>query len=325
MKKTIFFLIVLMILTFLLFAQAAAQSSVEKFPTQTITLIVPWSAGGGTDAIARALAKTGKEHLGVSVVVEDKPGGAGAIGLGETVKAKADGYTLAILPVELSFLKDQGIYPFDFSNFTRIMNLNTDPAALTVKADAPWNTLAEFVEYARANPGKIKIGHSGTGLLWHLAAGLLAMGTNTTYVYVPFDGAAPAIASVLGKNIDAVTVSGAEVSSQVRAGEMKILAVFGEKRMDIFPNVPTAREQGFDVVASTFRGLGGPVGIPEDRVKILLEGFKAMMEEPDFVKVISNMGLGIDYRNTEDYIKLTDETAAALAPVLKSLLNLNIK
>jgi tripartite-type tricarboxylate transporter receptor subunit TctC len=319
MRKIIVLLMVLAMVTPMVFAQGATESS-ETFPSKPIKLIVPWSAGGGTDAIARALAKSGEKHLGVPVVVENKPGGTGAVGLGETVKADPDGYTLAILPVELSFLKDQGIYPFDFSNFTRIMNLNTDPAALTVKADAPWDTLEEFVEYARKNPGAIKIGHSGTGMLWHLAAATLALNTGTEYIYVPFNGAADAIASVLGENIDAVTVSGAEVSAQVRAGEMKILAVFGEKRMDIFPDTPTAREQGYDIVVNTFRGLGGPAGIPEDRVAILHEGFKKMMEEPDFVKVISNMGLGIDYRNTADYYKLTEETAKTLAPVLESLL-----
>lgn len=321
MKKIIVLMLALVMVVPMVFAQGASESS-EVFPNKPIKLIVPWSAGGGTDAIARALARSGEKHLGVPVVVENKPGGTGAMGLGETVKASPDGYTLAILPVELSFLKDQGIYPFDFSNFTRIMNLNTDPSALTVKADAPWNNLKEFVDYAKRNPGSIKIGHSGTGMLWHLAAATLALATGTDYTYVPFNGAADAIASVLGQNIDAVTVSGAEVSAQVRAGEMKILAVFGEKRLDIFPDIPTARDQGIDVVVNTFRGLGGPAGIPEDRVAILHEGFKKMMEEPEFVNVISNMGLGIDYRNTEDYYKLTEDTARTLAPVLESLLEI---
>ncbi len=321
MKKIIVLMLALVMVVPMVFAQGASESS-EVFPNKPIKLIVPWSAGGGTDAIARALARSGEKHLGVPVVVENKPGGTGAVGLGETVKANPDGYTLALLPVELSFLKDQGIYPFDFSNFTRIMNLNTDPSALTVKADAPWNSLKEFVDYARRNPGSIKIGHSGTGMLWHLAAATLALETGTEYTYVPFNGAADAIASVLGQNIDAVTVSGAEVSAQVRAGEMKILAVFGENRLDIFPEIPTARDQGFDVVVNTFRGLGGPAGISEDRVAILHEGFKKMMEEPEFVSVISNMGLGIDYRNTEDYYKLTEDTARTLEPVLESLLEI---
>jgi len=319
MKKSIVLFVVIAMVVSMVFAQGKTEDS-GTFPNKPIKLIVPWSAGGGTDAIARALAKSSEKHLGVPMVVENKAGGTGAVGLGETIKATPDGYTLALLPVELSFLKDQGIYPFDFSNFTQIMNLNTDPSALTVKSDAPWNNLSEFVEDARRNPGKLKIGHSGTGMLWHLAAATLALATDTAYTYVPFDGAADAIASVLGRNIDAVTVSGAEVSAQVLAGEMKVLAVFGEKRMDIFPNAPTAREQGFDVVVNTFRGMGGPAGIPEDRVKILHDGFKAMMEEPEFIKILENMGLGIDYRNTADYYKLTEETAKTLEPVLKSLL-----
>jgi tripartite-type tricarboxylate transporter receptor subunit TctC len=253
------------------------------------------------------------------VIVENKPGGSGAVGLGEVMAAKPDGYTLAILPVELGFLDKQGIYPFSFENFTRIMNLNTDPSALTVKADAPWDTLEDFVKYAKENPGKIKIGNSGTGVLWHLAAASLARNTGIKVTHVPFDGAAPAIAAVLGKQIDAVTVSGAEVSAQVKAGEMKILAILGDKRLEIFPDIPTAKELGVDVNINTFRGLGGPAGIPEDRVKILHDGFKKMMEDPAFTDVMEKMGLGIDYRNTEDYIKLTEDTAKSLEPVLKEL------
>lgn len=321
MRRILIVLLVFLTLGAVVFAQGAADKA-EVFPNKPIKLIVPWSAGGGTDAIARALARTGEKHLGVPVVVENLPGGTGAVGLGETVKAKPDGYTLALLPVELGFLKEQGIYPFDFSNFTRFMNLNTDPSAFTVKADAPWNNLNELIDYAKKNPKKVKIGHSGTGMLWHLAAAALSLETGAEFTYVPYDGAADAIASVLGRNIDAVTVSGAEVSAQVLAKEMKVLAVFGEKRMDIFPDAPTAREQGIDVVISTFRGLGGPAGIPQDRVKILHDGFKKMMEEPEFISVLTNMGLGIDYRNTEDYYKLTDETAEALAPVLESLLEI---
>jgi tripartite-type tricarboxylate transporter receptor subunit TctC len=317
MKKIIVILLACIVIPGMVFGGGKSDQGGEKFPSGPIKLIVPWSAGGGTDAIARALAQSGEKHLGVPVVVENKPGGTGAVGLGEVVTAKPDGYTLAILPVELAFLKDQGIYPFDFSNFTRIMNLNTDPAALTVKADAPWNNLKEFLDYAKANPEKISIGHSGTGMIWHLCAAALSVESGAKFTYVPFNGAADAIASVLGDNIQAVTVSGAEVSAQVKAGTMKVLAVFGDTRLDFLPNVPTAKEQGVNVVISTFRGLGGPAGIPDDKVKILHDGFKAMMEEPVFIQLLSNMGLGIDYRNPQDYFKQTEETVKTLAPVLK--------
>jgi len=122
---------------------------------------------------------------------------------------------------------------------------------------------------------------------------------------VPFDGAAPAMAALLGGQIDAVTVSGAEVSAQVKAGELKVLGVMGDNRLDIYPDVPTMKEQGVDAVIYTFRGLGGPNGIPEDRVKILHDGFKKMMEDPSFIETMNKMGLGIDYRGPEDYKKLS--------------------
>jgi len=313
MRRRIVGIIVLMamVCAFGAFAQG-------KFPTKPIKIIVPWNAGGGTDAVARALARSGEKYLGVPVVVENKPGGSGAVGLAEVVQAAPDGYTLAILPVELGFMDKTGVYPFGFKDFTPIMNLNTDPAALTVKT-GKFKSVAEFVAYAKANPGKLKVGHSGTGLLWHLAAAVFSKEAGITLTYVPFDGAAPAIAALIGNQIDAVTVSGAEVQSQVKAGELTMLACMGDKRLANFPEVPTLMEQGYNVNISTFRGIGGPKGMSADRVKILHDAFKKMMEEPDFVQTLTKMGLGIDYRSTADYKKLADDTAAALAPILTEL------
>ncbi len=289
-----------------------------RFPTKAIKIIVPWNAGGGTDAVARALARSGEKHLGVPVVVENRPGGSGAVGLAEVVQSAPDGYTLAILPVELGFMDKTGVYPFGFKDFTPIMNLNTDPAALTVKAGR-FKTVAEFVAFAKANPGKLKVGHSGTGLLWHLAAATFAKEAGISLTYVPFDGAAPAIAALIGNQIDAVTVSGAEVQAQVKAGELSMLACMGDKRLANFPEITTMQELGINVNVSTFRGLGGPRGLPADRTKILHDGFKKMMEEADFVSTLQKMGLGIDYRSTADYKVLADGTAATLEPVLTEL------
>lgn len=311
MKKTLAMLVVLA-------ALCLSPVAAGDFPSRSIKFIVPWSAGGGTDAIARALAQTGQKYLGVNVNVENKPGGSGAVGLGETMTARADGYTLAILPVELGFMKRTGIYPFSFENFTMIMNLNTDPAALTVKA-GKYKDLQEFIDFAKANPGKLKVGHSGTGLLWHLAAAVFAKAAGIELGYVPFDGAAPAQAALIGEQIDAVTVSGAEVSAQVKAGELAMLACMGDTRMPMFPDVPTMMELGLDVNVNTFRGLGGPAGIPADRVAILQEGFKKMMEDPIFIDLMGKMGLGIDYRDAAGYAKLADDTSKALSSTIEEL------
>ncbi|GAB6276032.1 MAG: tripartite tricarboxylate transporter substrate binding protein [Rectinema sp.] len=313
MRKRILGIVVLMSMIFTLGAFAQG-----KFPTKPIKIIVPWDAGGGTDAVARALARSGEKYLGVPVVVENKPGGSGAVGLAEVVQAAPDGYTLAILPVELGFMDKTGVYPFGFKDFTPIMNLNTDPAALTVKT-GKFKSVAEFVAYGKANPGKLKVGNSGTGLLWHLAAAVFAKEAGISLTYVPFSGAAPAIAALLGNQIDAVSVSGAEVQSQVKAGELTMLACMGDKRLANFPEVPTLMELGYNVNINTFRGIGGPKGLPADRVKILHDAFKKMMEEQEFVQTLTKMGLGIDYRSTADYKKLADDTAATLAPILTEL------
>lgn len=311
MNKTPVVLLVICLLTS--FAVSAGE-----FPSRSIKIIVPWDAGGGTDAIARALAQSGTTHLGVNVTVENKPGGSGAVGLGETMQARADGYTLAILPVELGFMKRTGIYPFSFDNFTMIMNLNTDPAALTVKA-GKFKNLQEFIDFAKANPKKLKVGHSGTGLLWHLAAAVFAKQAGIELTYVPFSGAAPAQAALIGEQIDAVTVSGAEVSAQVRAGELTMLACMGDSRLAIFPDIPTMKELGIDINVNTFRGLGGPAGIPPERVAILQEGFKKMMEDPIFIELMGKMGLGIDCRDAAGYKKLAEDTSRTLSSTIEEL------
>lgn len=312
MKKIVSLVVVLLVVCVL--GVAFAQ---ETFPSRPITLIVPWAAGGGTDAVARGLATPVSEILGVSVNVTNIVGGSGAIGLAEAMNARPDGYTLVILPVELAFLDKIGIYPFSLDNFETIMLLNSDPAALTVNAEAPWNTVEEFVEYARQNPGALKIGHSGVGLLWHLAAVALEDEAGVKFNLIPYDGAAPAIKALLGGEIDAVTVSAPEVSSQVLAEELKCLAVMDEERYFLFPDTPTMKEAGYDIVINTFRGLGGPKGIPPERIKIIHDAFKQAMEDEGFIALMNNLGYGIRYLGPEDYRVFFYETAAQLNDLLK--------
>ena len=306
--------VVLAVLVVCSFGVGFAQ---ETFPSRPITLIVPWAAGGGTDAVARGLATPVSEILGVPVNVTNIVGGSGAIGLAEAMNAKPDGYTLVILPVELAFMDKIGVYPFSLDNFETIMLLNSDPAALTVNAKASWNTVEEFVEYGRQNPGALKIGHSGVGLLWHLAAVALEDKAGVEFNLIPYDGAAPAIKALLGGEIDAVTVSAPEVSSQVLGGELKCLAIMDEERYFLFPETPTMKEAGYDIVINTFRGLGGPKGIPQDRREIIHDAFKKAMEDEEFVRLMQNLGYGVKYLGPEDYRKFFYDTEAQLTELLK--------
>lgn len=288
--------------------------------TKDITMVVPWSAGGGTDTVARKLAENASKYLGVNINVENITGGSGAVGLAEVQSANPDGYTLAVLPVELSFLKEQGVYSFDFDNFTQICNVNADPACLAVSADSDFQSVADVVEYAKANPGKFKIAHSGTGFLWHLAAGLFADAAGIEVTYVPYDGSATGNAALLGGEVDGVTFSGAEVSALEASGDIRVLATFSDERMDIFTNdVPTMAEEGYDIKLSTFRGIGGPAGMDEAVVAALDKAFAQMAQEESFVEAMNNMGLGIKYENTEDYKTLCTNTAADMKKVCELL------
>ncbi|MGV2985111.1 tripartite tricarboxylate transporter substrate binding protein [Microbacterium sp. AGC85] len=272
------------------------------YPTGPIELVVAWSAGGGTDVMARAFAQSAEEHLGVPINVVNKPGSSGAVGWGEIAHStEPDGSTLTLVSPEIGFMEEQGLYDFGLDDFTLITLINQDPAALAVKADAPWDTLEEFLEDARANPGSISVGNSGPGLAWDLATTAIEMEADVELTHVPYDGAATAVQAVLGGTLDAMTFSIGEVRAQVDSGEMKVLALADEERLEALPDVPTFTEEGYDVVTGTFRGVAGPAGMDPEIVSKLNDAFVDMAEEDVFVDVMNNNSFGIRVMETDDF------------------------
>ncbi|MGO2187655.1 MAG: tripartite tricarboxylate transporter substrate binding protein [Microbacterium gubbeenense] len=282
--------------------EEGGSSGAADFPNGPIELVVAWSAGGGTDVMARAFAQSAEDHLGVPVNVVNKPGSSGAVGWGEIAHStEPDGQTLTIVSPEIGFMEEQGLYDFGLDDFTLITLINQDPAALAVKADAPWDTLEEFLEDARSNPGDISIGNSGPGLAWDLATTAIEMESDTEFTHVPYDGAATAVQAVLGGTLDAMTFSIGEVSAQVEAGEMKVLALAQEDRLDALPDVPTFIEEGYDVDTGTFRGIAGPAGMDPEVVEILNDAFVDMAEEDVFVDVMESNSFGIRVMPTDEF------------------------
>lgn len=270
------------------------QQGAEKvdFPTKSVQLIVPYSAGGGTDSVARALADATKDHLGQAVAVVNKTGGGGAVGMTEGANSKADGYTVTMVTVELTTLPNLGLATISHEDFKPIAQINSDSAAITVQADAPWNTIEEFIQYAKENPGKVQVGNSGTGAIWHLAAAALGTKTEAQFNHIPFEGAAPAVTSLLGGHIQAVSVSPAEVASQVANGQLKVLAVMSDERIESMPDVPTLKEKGIDLSIGTWRGLAVPSETPDEIANILTEAFTNGAKEQAFVDFMKEAGLG---------------------------------
>ena len=271
---------------------AWAQSD---YPNRSIELVVPYAAGGGTDVLARAYAEATKKYISQPIVVMNKPGASGAIGWQDVLSAKPDGYKLAVITVELTTIPHMGIAKFTYEDFVPIARLNADPAAITVKADAPWNTVEEFLAATRKANGDMKLGQAGQGSIWHLAAAALEEKTGVKFNQVPFNGAAPAVLALLGGHIDVVSVSPAEVTTYVQAGKLKTLAVMADQRVKGFENVPTLKERGIDLSIGTWRGLGAPKGTPPEVIAKLKDLTAKAMTEPVLRDTMDKQNMGVSW------------------------------
>jgi len=278
-----------------------AGAHAAEFPTKQIELIVPYAAGGGTDLVARAFADAANRHMPQAIGVVNKTGGGGAVGLSEIMAARPDGYKIGMGTVEITTLPHMGVARFGVDDFTAVARLNAEPSAITVNADSPWKTVEEFLEHAKANPGKVRIGNSGTGAIWHLAAEALAKKAGLKFNHVPYDGANPAVTALLGNHIEAVTVSPAEVSSHVAAGKLRILAVMADQRAKTFPDVPTLKEKGHDVQVATWRGIVVPKKTPENVVQTLRAVSKRAADEPSFRDQLAKMNLTHAYADGPEF------------------------
>lgn len=276
-------------------AAPAAQAAGNDYPNHTVELIVPYQPGGGTDALARAFADASRKHMSESIVIVNRPGAGGAIGWNEVIHSRPDGYKLAVLTVELLTLPHLGLAKFNYDDFQPIAQLNADPAAITVKADSPYNTIEEFLAAAKKKPGEMGVGNSGTGSIWHLAASALEDKTGAKFNHIPFQGAGPAVLALLGGHVEAVAVSPAEVSTYVQAGKLKMLVLMADKRMAAFDKVPTAKERGIDISIGTWRGLGAPKNTPPEVMAKLRDIAAKTAREPLLREVMDKQNLGYVY------------------------------
>lgn len=270
------------------------------FSGETVTCIVPYDAGGGTDTVMRALADAAKDSF-KNISVENRSGGGGAVGMLAGATAKADGTTITMITVELTTLEAMGNNAgLTYSMFKPIMMVNSACSAITVNAnDDRFETLEDLIEYSKEN--EVQMGNSGIGAIWHLAAAGLAKEAGTTFKHVGYDGAAGAITDLLGEHIDAVAVSYAEVASYVESGDLKVLAVMSEDRLEALPDVPTCKECGYDAVLGTWRGLGVPAETPDETVDALYEIFTTAAESDAFVEFMNNSNNVIDIMDGEAF------------------------
>jgi tripartite-type tricarboxylate transporter receptor subunit TctC len=276
-----------------------AQGS--DYPNRSIEVVVPASAGGGTDVLARAFSEAAKKHLPQAMVVNNKPGASGAIGMGEMINAKPDGYKLCMVIVEITILPHLGLTKYTWEDFQPIARLNADPAAITVRADAPWNTIEEFLAASQKSPGAMKMGNSGNGSIWHLAHAALEDKAGVKFNPIPYQGAAPAVVALLGGHIDAVAVSPGEVAAHVAGGKLKTLAVMADQRIKGFERVPTLKERKIDLSIGAWRGLAAPKGTPPEVMAILRAATRKAAEEHSLKDSLDKLNLGYAYADADAF------------------------
>ena len=279
----------------------ALRAQSGPYPNRPIELVVPAGAGGGTDVLARAFAEAAKKHLPQPITVINKPGASGMIGHGDMIAARPDGYKLAMVFAEIVIVPHLGMTKLSYEDFTPIARLNADPAAITVRADAPWNTIEEFLAASRAKPGELKMGNSGPGSIWHLAHAALEDKVGVKYNAIPFSGAAPAVVALLGGHVDAVAVSPGEVAAHVQSGKLKTLAVMADQRLKGFERVPTLKERGIDLSIGTWRGLAAPKGTPPEVITVLADAARKSVDEPVLKEALDRLSMGLAYADAETF------------------------
>ena len=279
----------------------------STYPTRPITYIVPWSPGGGTDLSARALAAGLQKVLGQPVNVVNRTGGGGVVGHLALSQAVPDGYTIGAITVEITMMHWMGQTDLAGDSYTALGNLMTNPATITVKADAPWNSLEEFVADMQANPGKYQASGTSRGGIWDLAriGFLQKLGLpESTMPWVPSQGAAPALQELLAGGVDVVTSAIAEVDAMRQAGQVKVLAVMSNNRLEQFPDVPTLKEQGVDWSLGGWVGVGAPSNLPEEIKQKLDSAIQVAFTEPTYLDPMKKAGFQLDPMDSKAFQSL---------------------
>ncbi|NBY68261.1 MAG: tripartite tricarboxylate transporter substrate binding protein, partial [Betaproteobacteria bacterium] len=250
----------------LLSVVSVLPAAAQNYPARPITLIVPWGAGGGTDATARIIGSLMEKELGQPVTVVNRTGGSGVVGHAAIASAQPDGYTIGLATVEIGMMHWQGLTDLTSASYTPIGLVNADPAGVQVRADSPYKTVNELLAAIKANPGKFKASGTGQGGIWHLAiAGLLRDQKidPAALPWVPSNGAAPGLQDMVAGGIEVAPVSLPEARSLIDAGKVKSLAIMNDKPSALYPNVPTLKAAtGSDWTMAAWRGIVAPKGLP---------------------------------------------------------------
>ncbi len=296
----------------------------DAFPSKPLTMLVPFPPGGVADTVGRPVAEAMGRALGQTMVVENKGGAGGGIGMAQVAKAKADGYyvlmslsSVVVLPEADKVLKRNPLFTLD--QLKPVARFTADPTALVVRADSPWKTYQDFIAHVKSKPGQVTFGSSGNYGTMHVPMEQLKAATNTFMLHVPYTGAGPAVMALLGGQIDALSTGPSSVMQHVRAGKLRVLAHWGEGRLAALPDVPSFKELGVPISYSQWSGLFVPAGTPEAVVTKLRQAAKAASEDTRARQSLTAAGTSFMYQDMPEFERFVQTDAKAMTALVQRI------
>ncbi len=287
---------------------SAAPAQTLNYPKENITFIIPFGAGGGTDITGRIFAQYLEKEIGTTIVIKNTTGGGGVVGFKEGATAKPDGYTMLLTTSSLQLHKYTAEVCQPYDELIHIANYSFDPCCLVVPADAPYNTLEEFVAYSLEHPGELTCTNSGTGAIWNVCALQFQDLVGANWIHVPYNSGNEAAVAVAGGHADFAVLQSTEPMSLVDAGELKYLAVATKEREESLPDVPTFIEQGYDFAGGVWRTVAVPLGTPDEIVDFLAQAMENVYNNPEFQDAMKTASCGMMWVGRDDVDQFLKES-----------------
>ena len=302
----------------------ATGAQAQQYPNRPITMVVPFAPGGIADITGRPLAASLAKILGQPVIVENKAGAGGAVGHVAVAKARPDGYTImtalsSIVVIPEAEKVNGRTSTYQMTDFSPIALVSADPTILLVPADSPWKTLKDLVDDAKARPGKISYSSSGVYGTIHTCFEMFAQVAGVKFLHVPYKGGGPSMAALLGREVDLTAQSPGVSNQHIKSGRVRVLGSWGATRTSALPDVPTMKEQGFDVEFAIWAGVFAPAGLPADVRERLTGAVRQAVQDPDFVRVMTTLNTPINFKEGREFDNFLNTDTNRLADVVRRM------
>ncbi|MBC2857133.1 tripartite tricarboxylate transporter substrate binding protein [Cetobacterium sp. 2A] len=300
----------------LIFILITVVSFAKNYPSKNINLVVPFGAGGGTDAVARKLASIAEKELNKPIIIINKTGGAGAVGMTYGAKTKKDGYTVTMITREIISLPLMKLSPITSKDFDLIGLINMDPAIVLVNKDSKYNNISDLINDAKENPNMVKFASTAKPNFYALA---IETSEKVKFNHIPYNGAGESIPAVLGNHSDFTIVGPGEAIGQIKGGQLKAIGIMASNRLETLNDIPTLKEQGYNIISGTWRGLAVPKGTDEEAKKVLSSAFEKATKSEEFKEFMNNSNFGINYLDSNEFVNFIEEDTITINNILENL------